>query len=312
MKSGKKNNKDPKKNKSNPWHTILFNERGISAIAVAMGVVFLVGIGASLMMNDLNSTSRIGIQMRLALQAYSIMDQLATRFRAAYELRNPPWFINPGASCPLTPPGIINQGAAPGGRYCSYPAQACPLGTSLVTVGTLGVDGFEICLADDIDSNVASANNCIRSPTGADYCLDLTSLITRNESDTHHRTIPTLEIPLIEKTPWGQKFKNQAVALYEHSIQTVAPYLDPLEQAQAQGVQNFLSARPNKPALGATSNTVTFPNCPNLLNNAATPYCVRCADTDVSCIQIKLCMPPGCAAGGQALYQRIAILRSRP
>ncbi|MBK8201945.1 MAG: hypothetical protein IPK68_06375 [Bdellovibrionales bacterium] len=252
------------------------------------------------------------------MQSYTIMEQLALRFGNAFQLRNPPWFIEPITPCAALPVPANDMGPAPGGRYCSYPAQACPAGTTLRTI--TGVNGFKlptfgVCLTNDLDGN-ASPNDCVRTTTGANYCVDVNNLFSSIETDSTGTSMPTLEVPLLDKTPWSVKVKTNAIALFENSVQAIAPYLDPMESAQAQiGAENLLTARPNAPPLAATNNLVSVPACVDVEGGgaAAGSSCVRCADDDIFCVQIKLCLPPGCAGGAaRTLYQRIAILRLRP
>ncbi|MBK9040422.1 MAG: hypothetical protein IPL83_14885 [Bdellovibrionales bacterium] len=295
---------------------ILKNERGLSTLAAAIATIFLLGIGISLMMTDISNSSQIRNKMRVSMQSYTIMEQLALRFGNAFQLRNPPWFIEP--VCPLLPVATVDMGPAPGGRYCSYPAQACPAGTTLRTitgVNGFGLPTFGVCLTNDLDGN-ASPDDCVRTATGANYCVDVNALFSSIDFDSDGTSIPTLEVPLIDKTPWSVKVKSNAIALFENSIQMIAPYLDPMESAQAQiGAENLLTARPNAPPLAATNNLVSVPACVDAVGGGAAAglSCVRCADPDTFCVQIKLCLPPGCAGGAaRTLYQRIAILRLRP
>ncbi|MCB0365196.1 MAG: hypothetical protein H6624_19040 [Bdellovibrionaceae bacterium] len=311
------------------FQTPLANQRGVSTLAMAMATVIILGTGVSLMMSDIQMSSKTRSKLRLSLQAYTMMEQFAVRFNGAFELRNPSWFVisPPTVACP-TAPGPINsvaQGAAPtppyppGSQYCAWPAQPCPLGTTQVNIDA-GLNA--ICVTNDIDGNAASANFCIRSTNGSDYCLDTTGVISKNEYDADGTAIPTLEMNIKDVTPIHKKIKNQAVAIWDQLLESAQPALEKAvpytgypEKAYAQlGVEAFLDARPNKPAIGATTNTANVPACADAPGGP--DFCVRCADPNISCIQIKMCMPPGCGAFGggtsQVLYQRIAILRAPP
>lgn len=305
-------------------NTPLNNQRGMSTLAMAMATVIILATGVSLMMSDIARSAKTRNQLRLSLQAYTTLEQFAVRFNSAFEIRNPPVFLAPTGNCPVVPAVSLNLGPATLlFDWCQWPAQPCPGGTTMVSVGA---GPLELCVTDDIDSNGASAAFCMRSATGADYCLDTAAMISKMEIDPKDPSgteIATLEIPLKETTPWSRKLKNRAVAVYENAVELVEPVVDRLAPYSSmspdahaqQGAETFLTARPGKPPINASTNMATITACP--VPPAAGPeWCIRCEDPDVECIQIKMCMPPGCGAFGggvsQVVYQRIAILRPRP
>lgn len=292
----------------------LSNEQGFSTLVMAMATVIILASGVSLLMTDMGNSTKTRNHMRLSLLAYNTMEQFALKFVGAFELRNPSWFTAP--ACPSHPgPPVVNsvdQGAAPNGeRYCEWPAQPCPAGTTQVNI----VAGTALCVTNDVDNNAGSADFCMRSPTGADYCLDLGGVITKLETDSEGNSIPTIEVEFKDVTPLPRKLESKVYALYDQlkervqpALETIAPFVGAVPEAQAQA-QTFLTARPNPPALAATANDVTIGACPDAVGGPE--WCVRCADPLTNCIQIKMCMPPGCG-GGEIIYQRIAILRPLP
>ncbi|MCB0363476.1 MAG: hypothetical protein KDD35_12175 [Bdellovibrionales bacterium] len=289
-------------------------QKGMSVLIVAMAIVTLVGTAITVGTLNTQMSAKTASQLRLSLESYSIMEQISLRVIDGLVYRNNPWFMVPSANgCPAGSTRLNNPYIPePFGTFiCSYPANPCGAGTTSINLTGPASKGFGLCLANDLDNVTGNGNLCIRSSSGSDFCLDFPPPL-RAELDPHSKkgTLPTLEFSFSEKVSWYKKWVDESLALYTQTFSKISQQLEPLNKAYAQASQ--ITARPTAPNINATTNLANVPTCPN--NNGGPEYCVRCTDSspEIFCAQIVVCMPPGCAGGGQQLYQRIAWLRSRP
>ena len=136
---------------------------------------------------------------------------------------------------------------------------------------------------------------------------------TRIEKNTNDEVYASIDLQIVDKTKPLVKFKEFAYNKLESFLIKLGLESNPIPTSYAQ---NFFTAKPNSPPIGATTNNATLFNCPG--GGVPPNACIRCRDDFIRCVQIKMCLPPDCTSGTAAeraartIYQRIAILQPPP